>query len=95
MKRSFWLRFLMLMATISLGGSLMQYGCANIATTVVKNVNPCGTIFSTTFCDPQAYTLMWVEPQDWERDPTCTVPTLCGVWPPVGGTSNTTNGTGT
>jgi len=94
MRRSFWFRFLMTIAMLSIGGGLLQVG--SCAATVARNVNPCGTIFTETFCDPQAWDLLWVEVQDWERDPTCTIPTLCGTWPPTdttdGGTTDGTTG---
>lgn len=42
---------------------------------VVRNVNPCGTVLN---CDPIEYDLLWADFPDFERDPTCTIPGLCG-----------------
>lgn len=93
MNRSVWLRVLMLVATSSAGGALVQVGCAK---TIGANINPCGTLLSTQYCDPAAWDLLFVHAQDWERDPTCTIPTLCGPWPASGtGTTTGTTTTGT
>lgn len=93
MKRPIWLRILMLIAASAAGGSLMQVGCAK---TIAANVNPCGTLLSTNYCDPFQWNTLFVTPADYDRDPTCTIPYFCGQWPPTAqpGTSGNTN-TGT
>jgi hypothetical protein len=94
MRHRFWFRVVTLVATTSVGGSLLQISCAK---TIATNVNPCGTVLSATFCDPQQWDLLFADPQDWGRDPTCTIPTLCGEFPAIGegGTANTTTTTTT
>lgn len=95
MRKRVLLRVLILMATVAAGGSLFQIGCAR---EIAANLNPCGTILSTNFCTPQQWAVLFVEPQDWDYDPTCTIPTLCGPFPGeagVGTTTSTTTTTGT
>jgi hypothetical protein len=52
-------------------------------------MNPCGTILSN--CDPTDWwTIIWpvIEAPNYDRDPSCTIPYLCGEpW------STTTTGT--
>ncbi len=81
MKRQSGLRVLMCATTLAAGGYAL--GVGSCAQKVANNVNPCGTIFSTQFCDPVAWQNMVADitPQDWGRDPTCTIPGLCGPWP--------------
>ena len=89
MKRSIWLRVVVAIATTVAGGTLLQTGCAR---RVARNFNPCGTVFDESFCDPFEYGLLFAEPQDWDTDPTCTIPGLCDEWPPTtppGGTETT------
>lgn len=45
------------------------------------NVNPCGTVLSSNFCDPDQYQLQFGELFDPNfTDPTCTVPFECGTF---------------
>lgn len=60
---------------------------ANGCLSGLYNVNPCGTVLSTNFCDPQQYALEFGNLFDPSfPDPTCTVPYQCGTF--------TTTGTG-
>ena len=73
-----WQRMIRIMLAVSLTGTTFQVvGCLQ---KVAKNVNPCGTIID---CDPLEWDYMWngLQP-DWNLDPTCTIPGLCGPWPP-------------
>jgi hypothetical protein len=55
------------------GGSGCRSGLAN--------VNPCGTVLSTQFCDPDQYQLIFGDIFDPSfSDPTCTVPFECGTF---------------
>lgn len=69
-----------LMIASSMLGTMFQLSCLN---KVARNVNPCGTIIA---CDPIEWDLLWHDYPDWDIDPTCTIPGLCGgQWPPTGG----------
>ncbi len=93
MKRPIGLRIAVFLATSSAGACMFDLsGCAS---TIGANFNPCGTIFPTTFCDPVAWDNMFIKVQDFERDPTCTVATLCGPWPTAPGTATNTTTTTT
>ncbi len=62
-----------LVAALLCGGTLLQVECIG---KVVRNVNPCGTILN---CDPKEYDFMWQDKfPDWDIDPTCTIPSMCG-----------------
>jgi len=95
MKRPMWFRALVLIAASAGGGSLLQVGCAR---TIGANVNPCGTILSPQICNAFGWDALFVTADDWDRDPTCTIPYFCGPWPPTaapGGSTNTTTTTTT
>ena len=86
----------------SMMGTVFELSCINrlsgIGGRIGKNINPCGTIID---CDPVEWDLMFNSYPDWNLDPTCTIPGLCGGdWPPSsanqGGTTTggaTTGGT--
>jgi len=59
---------------------------------LANNVNPCGVIL---VCDPVEYDLLFQDFPDYNVDPTCTIPGLCGGTPfPLStGTTGTTTGT--
>jgi hypothetical protein len=73
----FYRWFQVMMAATFLGASFALPDCAG---TIVRNVNPCGTIL---FCDPLEYDLAFMQDEfpDWDVDPTCTIPGLCGGTP--------------
>ena len=74
-----WQIALRIMLASSLMGTMFQAGCLG---KVANNVNPCGTILD---CDPLEWDLMFNDYPDWNLDPTCTIPGLCGgQWPPPG-----------
>ena len=80
-----WQAGLRIMLASSLMGTVFQAGCLG---KLASNVNPCGTILD---CDPVEWDLMFHDYPDWDIDPTCTIPGLCGGnWPP-----SSTGGTGT
>ncbi len=95
------MRWLQVVMAASLMGTVFQpgLGCAG---KIAKNFNPCGTFL---VCDPLEYDLSWYEISDfpdYDVDPTCTIPGLCGAntpFPPTitgTGTGNTaTTGTTT
>ena len=62
---------------VLLVGCLSQFNCAG----ALANVNPCGTIFSTEFCDPLAYSRLFGDfyESNFDADPTCVIPFLCGT----------------
>ena len=60
---------------IAAAGALFGASCAGVSEKLVKNVNPCGTILN---CDPVEYDLLFADYPDWDVDPTCTIPSLCG-----------------
>lgn len=75
-------RILAVAAVSALVGAVFGTGClAGLA-----NVNPCGTVLSTNFCDPQQYAFVFGDIFDPKfPDPTCTVPFSCtGTFPPTG-----------
>jgi len=82
--------------TVILTGSLMGFmpdlGCISMAARnlgrLSHNINPCGTILN---CDPVEYDLLMNSFPDWSKDPTCTIPGLCGGVFPFGTGGNTTN----
>lgn len=62
---------------VSMAGTTFGVGCFG---TVARNINPCGTILN---CDPVEWDLMYHDYPDWDLDPTCTIPGMCGgQWPP-------------
>jgi hypothetical protein len=40
--------------------------------------NPCGTILSTTICNPTDWYARIFDAPDWSVDPTCPIPFQCG-----------------
>lgn len=74
--------FQLVLAT-SVMGTTFQLG-AGCLSRAAQMINPCGTILN---CDPLEYDLAfqdWVP--DWDLDPTCTIPGMCGGTPfPPGG----------
>ena len=62
----------MLLAT----GCLYQGACLG----ALRNVNPCGTIFSTAVCDPVIYEQLFGDyyESNFHADPTCVIPYQCG-----------------
>jgi len=79
----FW-KWLQLVLATAVMGTTFQLGVGCLSR-VAQAVNPCGTILN---CDPLEYDLAF---QDWvpnyNIDPTCTIPGLCGntPFPPAGG----------
>ena len=57
-------------------GSLTQLNCAG----ALAQMNPCGTLFSLSFCTPDAYTRLFGDffASDFGADPTCVIPFNCG-----------------
>ncbi len=66
-----------LCVALALVGCVFQGNCAG----ALAQVNPCGTIFSTDFCDPVAFSQLFGSPfeSDFDVDPTCIVPFSCGA----------------
>jgi len=82
----------MTIAATSLAGSLFDIGCVG---KVANNFNPCGTILN---CDPAEYDLIMMDTvPDWDLDPTCTIPGMCGdgIFPFDSSGSDTTDSTTT
>ena len=72
-----WQVGLRIMLASSMLGTLFQGGCLG---GLARNFNPCGTILA---CDPVEWDLMFHDYPDYDIDPTCTIPGLCGgQWPP-------------
>lgn len=63
-------------------GTTFASGCLE---TTLLALNPCGTVLSN--CTPeQWFTLVWpvIEAPNYERDPSCTIPYMCGSpWIPA------------
>jgi len=75
-----WQVGLQLTLASSLVGTTFISGCLG---KIGSNINPCGTILD---CDPVEWDLMFHDYPDWDIDPTCTIPGLCGgQWPPTSG----------
>ena len=84
-----WQVALRLLLATAMAGTVFQLQCLG---KVARNVNPCGTIVD---CDPVEWDLMFHDFPDWDLDPTCTIPGLCGgQWPPSSG-GGTDTGTDT
>ncbi len=80
-----------MMLAVSLAGTTFQTG-TGCGGTLLRNVNPCGTIL---VCDPLEYDLTFIDYfPNWNIDPTCTIPGLCGgtPFPPVPAQSATGGG---
>lgn len=89
-----WRPSLSMIFATTLTGTVMGTGCFEM---VVNNtgrlahyINPCGTILN---CDPFEYDLLTTSWPDYTKDPSCTIPGLCGGPFPLngGGTGTTTN----
>ncbi len=65
-----------LCVALALVGCVFQGNCAG----AIAQVNPCGSIFSTDFCDPVAFSRLFGDPfqSDFDADPTCVIPFGCG-----------------
>jgi hypothetical protein len=88
-RRNFWQAGLQVMLASSLAGTTFQAGCLG---TIARNFNPCGTVLD---CDPVEWDFMFHAFPDWDIDPTCTIPGLCGgQWPPQTGSGGAVNGGG-
>ena len=76
MKRSLLIKSLLTVAVLMFG-CLVQFNCAG----ALADLNPCGTIFSTQFCDPVAYSRLFGDfyESDFDADPTCVIPFMCGT----------------
>ena len=74
MKRSMLVKVL-LVAAVVMAGTLVQSTCAS----AFFNINPCGTIFSTNFCDPVVYSQLYGNyyETNFDADPTCSIPYQC------------------
>lgn len=74
MKRSILLKVFVVVAVV-MAGTLIQATCAGS----FFNVNPCGTILSTSFCDPVVYSQLYGDywETNFDADPTCSVPYQC------------------
>lgn len=79
-------------------GSVFSFPGEGCASTVLHNVNPCGTILN---CDPVEYDNALNDHfPDYSKDPTCTIPGFCGGTPfpatggPIIGAPGSDAGTG-
>ena len=63
------------LAALIAGGALYQGSCVRGLATV----NPCGTILSTSVCDPAVYEQLFGDyyQPDFSADPTCIIPFQC------------------
>ena len=75
MKRSVLFRLCIVLSVLAVG-TVTQSSCAGS----FAKLNPCGTIFSTSFCDPVAYSQLYGDywETNFDADPTCAIPFQCG-----------------
>jgi hypothetical protein len=89
-----WRLTLSMIVATSLTGTVMDAGCFEMAINntgrLANYINPCGTILN---CDPFEYDLLTTSWPDYTKDPSCTIPGLCGGPFPLngGGGTGTTN----
>ena len=71
-----------LLALSTMGATAYSVSVGGCLQTAARNINPCGTIVD---CDPIEWDLMFHDFPDYDTDPTCVIPGLCGnQWPPTG-----------